>query len=327
MFKNTTNFFYFISFFVSNVIYSRILEFLPTDKNFEYQFNIPTTTYHKYCKNIYSQGGEDGILEQVLKELKIKNGTFCEFGASNGIDTSNTYNLIKNYGFSGVAIELDQLRYQKCIENYKSFGNVQILHGAVLYNDKNNDLNAWLKRGNLPYDFDVLSIDIDCDDYYVWQNLTEFNPKIVIIEINPYRDPVYEELPRNPSNEYNLDLLKEWFPSRIALGSSFISVVSLGLKKGYVPVAFTGNVTFLRKDLIHELKEFPYTVSDDPYDYITLYTHFVLLGDKWHTNTGLILNAAIRDYYLKFKRKYIDVDWLNARMRQILNNDNVFLEK
>ena len=210
------------------------------------------------------------------------------------------------------------------MENYKLFPHVQVFYGAVLYDDKNNDLNAWLKKGNLPCDLDVLSIDIDGDDYFVWKNLTEFFPKIVIIEINPYRDPIYEELPGNPSNEYNVDLLKQWYPARIAVGCSFISAVKLGLKKGYIPVAFTGgNIIFIRKDLIHNLKEFPYKISEDPYDYITLYNHLILLGNKWMTNTGLILNVAIRDYYLKFKRKRIDGDWLNAKMRQILNNDNV----
>jgi hypothetical protein len=41
------------------------------------------------------------------------------------------------------------------------------------------------------------------------------------------------------------------------------------------------------------------------------------------SNTGLILNVAIRDYYRQFKRKYIDIVWLNMRMHQIVNNDAV----
>ncbi len=298
-------------------------DLLPTDQRFKYQFALPDNTYHKYCKNIYSQNGEDGILEQILKELEIKNGTFCEFGASDGLTSSNTYNLIKNYNFSGVAIELNELSYRKCVENYKSFPKVQVFHGAVLYNNKNNDLNRWLKRGNLPEDLDVLSIDIDYDDYYVWENLTEFNPKIVIFETNSYRDPIYEELPGKPSREYNIDLLKQWYPARIAMGCSFISAISLGLKKGYIPISYTGNIIFIRRDLIHKLREFPYKISENPYEYLTLYTHLVLWENEWYTNTGLILNVAIRDYYLKFNKKYIDTDWLQMRIREIQNNDKI----
>ena len=303
--------------------YSYELDFMPNDEPFDYQYDLPKNTYHKYCKNIYSQNGEDGILEQILKELDIKNGTFCEFGASDGKFSSNTFNLLKNHNFTGMVIESNKSLYEKCVENYKQFSNVKVFHGLVLYNNKYYDLNAWLKKGNLPYDFDILSIDIDYDDYYVWKNLTKFNPKIVIIETNPYRDPIYEELPGNTATEYNLDLLKQWHPARIAVGCSFISAIKLGLSKGYIPLSYTGNITFIRKDLIHKLQDFPYIISDNPYDYITLYSHLVLWGDKWMTNTGLILDVAIRDYYLQFKKNYIDVDWLKIRMREILNNFNV----
>jgi hypothetical protein len=153
--------------------------------------------------------------------------------------------------------------------------------------------------------------------YYVWENLTEFGPKVVIIETNSYRDPIYEELPNSPSTEYNIDILKQWEPGRVACGCSFISAIKLGLQKGYIPVSYTGNLTFVRKDLIGKLLEFPYKISNDPYDYTMLYTHLVLWENKWYTNTALILNTAIRDYYLKYKIKQIDLDWLKTRMRQI----------
>jgi hypothetical protein len=131
-------------------------------------------------------------------------------------------------------------------------------------------------------------------------------------------DPVYEELPGITSNEYQIDLLKYWCPPRIANGCSFLSAVKLGLRKGYIPLACTGNITFIRKDLVTKLKEFPYRISDNPYDYIDLYTHLVLWDNKWHTCSGLILNTAIRDYYLKFKVKEINIDWLSMRMEEIM---------
>lgn len=294
------------------------------DHAFAYRYALPQNTYHRYCKNIYSQNGEDGILEQLIKELGIAHGTFCEFGASDGITSSNTYNLMLNYNFSGMAIELDQARYQKCVANYALFPQVQVFQGAVMYDDLKYDLNAWLKKGGLPHDFDILSIDIDCDDYYVWERLTDFTPKIVIFETNSYRDPVFDELPRVPSHAYNSDPLTQWMPDRVAQGCSFISAVKLGLQKGYVPVAYTGNITFVRKDLVEQLHEFPYILSDNPYDYLTLYTHLVLWNNNtWMTNTGLILNVAIRDYYLVYNRAYIDSDYLNVRMQEILRNEAV----
>ncbi len=311
----------FVFFVTAPVLFAS--NFSQTDDSFAYTFDIPNHTYHKYCKNVYSQNGEDGLLEQLIKELNIVNGTFCEFGASNGISQSNTYNLILNYNFSGMAIELDKHSYMQCVINYQQFPNVQVFHGAVMYNDSSNNLDAWLKRGGLPKDLDILSIDIDGDDYFVWKGLAGFTPKIVIIETNSYRDPVYDELPSQPSDEYNIDPLKQWFPERIAIGCSFISAVKLGLQKGYIPVAYTGNIVFVRKDLIDNLKEFPYIVSNDVYDYLPLYSHLVLWGNQWTTNTGLMLNVAIRDYYLQFNSKHIDVTWLNKRVQQLMINEIV----
>jgi hypothetical protein len=297
-----------------------VLEIIPTDTPFLFQSELPKNTYHKYCKNIYSQNGEDGILDQLLKELNILGGTFCEFGASDGITSSNTYNLIQNHEFSGIAIECDFHKYQKCCANYANFSNVQVFHGLVDYKNVMRNLDSWLKKGKMHPDFDILSIDIDSEDYFVWEDLNEFSPKIVIIETNPYRDPVFEELHAHPSREYNIDLLKSWQPERVACGSSFISILRLGISKGYIPVSYTGNLTFVRKDLIHNLKEFPYIISENPYDYLPLYTHLVMWQDKWYTNTGLILNVAIQDYYLEFSEKHIDISWINKRMREILNN-------
>ena len=62
--------------------------------------------YKTYSKNIYSQNGEDGIVEELLKRLNINNGWVCEFGAWDGINLSNTFNLVKK-GFDAVFIEGD----------------------------------------------------------------------------------------------------------------------------------------------------------------------------------------------------------------------------
>lgn len=288
------------------------------DSAFNTSVTLMDNTYHKYCKNSYSQNGEDGLLEQLIKELNIDKGTFCEFGAYDGISSSNTYNLIINHGFSGVAIEPNSQCYELCKNNYASYPNVEVWQGMVIYNDNENKLDAWLDKSSLPWDFDILSIDIDGDDYFVWEGLKKYTPKIVIIETNSYRDPIVDELPGQPSQQYNIDPLAHWHPDRIACGCSFISAVKLGLNKGYIPVAYTGNITFVRKDLVHLLKDFPYVISDNPYDYIHLYSAFVLWGNKWMTNTGLILNVAIRNYFLKFGEKSINTNWLNNEIDSLI---------
>ena len=296
-----------------------------SDNPVKWPFPLPENTYHKFCKNVYSQNGEDGIIEQITKELNINNGTFCEFGASNGITSSNTFNLIKNKNWSGLAIEADKNRYNLCVENYKPYPNVQIKNGMVLFNNAEYNLDKWLEKSNMEKDFDILSIDIDCDDYYVWENMTQFNPKIVIFEVNSYRDPIFDELPRKPSTEYNIDLLRQQKPGRVAQGCSFISAVKLGLKKNYIPVSFTGNITFVRKDLMEQLKEFPYKISNNPYDYISLYTPLCMWKNEWYTNNGLCVNKAIGDYYLSTRKKEINIEWLHKRIAEIINNKIIWI--
>src|SRR5579883_3161152 len=100
--------YYFVAAILcAEICYSNSLNVPISDSIIEYKHSLPSNTYHQYCKNVYSQNGEDGILEQILKELGVSNGTFCEFGASDGIASSNTYNLIKNHNFKGIAIEAD----------------------------------------------------------------------------------------------------------------------------------------------------------------------------------------------------------------------------
>ena len=78
--------------------------------------------YNKYKKDIYSQNGEDGIIEELLKRLDINSGWVCEFGAWDGIHLSNTYNLVKQ-NFNAVYIEGDKEKYTdllKTVENHKN---------------------------------------------------------------------------------------------------------------------------------------------------------------------------------------------------------------
>ena len=71
--------------------------------------------YNTYSKNVYSQNGEDGIVEELLKRLNITNGWVCEFGAWDGIHLSNTFNLVKK-GFNAVFIEGDVNKYSDLLK-------------------------------------------------------------------------------------------------------------------------------------------------------------------------------------------------------------------
>jgi len=80
---------------------------------------------NKYAFNVYSQFGEDGIIEEIFNRLKIKKGFCVEFGACDGILLSNTRHLWEK-GWAGVMIEKKQLEYQKMIQNYQNNKNMLV---------------------------------------------------------------------------------------------------------------------------------------------------------------------------------------------------------
>ena len=136
------------------------------------------------CKKIYSQFGEDGILLEILNRLKNKNLDKCcvEFGAKDGISYSNTYNLIKHYNYNAVLIEGDKKYFKKLSKNLPQ-KNIIKINKFVNFSGPNN-LDEILGSTAIPENFDILSIDIDGCDFYIFESLIEYRPKIVCIEFN-----------------------------------------------------------------------------------------------------------------------------------------------
>ena len=193
--------------------------------------------YERYAKNIYSQNGEDGIIEELLKRLEISNGWVCEFGAWDGINLSNTFNLVEK-GFNAVFIEGDSDKYKDLLNTVEKHKNIIPLNAFVDHNYTENSLDNLLKQTNIPIDFDVLSIDIDSYDYQVWKSLQIYKPKIVIIEINSSV---------NTNNGVHIHDSKNY------QGTGFKPMFNLGIQKGYAFLLHTGNMFFIRRDLLNKL--------------------------------------------------------------------------
>jgi hypothetical protein len=182
--------------------------------------------------SVYSQYGEDGILEYLLSILNITKGECCEFGMS-GIKYSNTFNLVKNKNWYGIYIEREQHHLDTLNQLFKYSENITLIQKSVETSGENS-LDSLLSTTDIKKDFDILSIDIDGIDYHIWDSLKNYNPKIVIIEINPFYKPGEEYI--NDGTNFS---------------SSFTSVVKLGESKGYTLVCMTGNLIFVRTDLIN----------------------------------------------------------------------------
>ena len=127
-----------------------------------------------YAKNVYSQYGEDGIIQYLIDKLNINRigGESCEVGMI-GTHWSNTFNLAENYEWNSIFIDKDANH----LKNIPRLTNVSIINLEI-----NNNFDEVLETQKLNKNFDILSIDTDGMNYKIWDNLKEFRPKIVVIE-------------------------------------------------------------------------------------------------------------------------------------------------
>tara|TARA_B110000971_G_C19901910_1_gene450376 strand:+ start:137 stop:889 length:753 start_codon:yes stop_codon:yes gene_type:complete len=189
----------------------------------------------KFRHDYYSQNGEDGIIQELLKRLNLNELEVCEFGAWDGIHLSNTFNLIKNHAAKAVLIEGDNKKFDNLMQTAKSFKSITPIQAYI--DTKENLLDNVLSKTFLKKDFDILSIDIDSNDLEIWESLSNYLPKIVIIEIESNILPGVIE-------KYNFE--NKTF-------NSFTSTIKSATNKGYTAVAHTGNLFFVRNDYLDKV--------------------------------------------------------------------------
>ena len=187
--------------------------------------------FQKYRKNFFSQNGEDGVISEILKRLKLKSKEkwCCEFGAWDGIHGSNTFNLVKNYNYNAVYIEGDKNKFQDLAKTGKKFKKIEIFNKYISHKKNSvNKLDKILKKTKINKYFDILSIDIDSHDLAVWKSLKKYRPKIVVIEINSGILPGIKQT-----------------HGKNKIGNSFTSTVDFAKKNKYQLICHTGNCIFV----------------------------------------------------------------------------------
>lgn len=195
---------------------------------------------NQFASDTYSQTGEDGIIARALEVLPSRNHWCVEFGAWDGKHLSNTFNLVENKGYRVVLIEGDPAKYQSLRREYP-YGEQAIFVGQFVGWTGADTLDAILAAHPIPRDFDLLSIDIDGNDYHVWKAVTNYRPRLVLIEFNP-----------TSSNRF--DYVQPPHPS-LNQSNSPAALVRLGKEKGYELICVVGpNLLFVDRqyvDLFH----------------------------------------------------------------------------
>jgi hypothetical protein len=188
---------------------------------------------------VYSQNEEDGVLEELFERAGIRRGVCVDVGAHDGVYLSNTANLIKHHGWSGVLIEADPEKHAALAANMRDCEGTTCLQRLVSWSGPDG-LDAILSALGVPPRFELLSIDVDSVDYYIWEGLRDHVPAVVVIEYNPsIPNHVRYVQPRNGS---------------ISHGNSLRSLIELGAQKGYRPVHVTPtNVILVEHELAARL--------------------------------------------------------------------------
>ena len=190
----------------------------------------------------FSRHGEDGIVAEIFRRIGTTNRYFVEFGASDGTESNTLLWLCA--GWSGLWMEGDPdavARAQQRFRSYIAAGKLTIRQALI---DAEN-VEGLFRKAGVPEEFDLLSLDIDYNDYYVWEAIQSFRPRVVEIEYNAIWPPDVEwVVPYDP---------KAMWDHTARFGASLKSFEKLGRQKGYslVGCAFRGgNAFFVRDDLL-----------------------------------------------------------------------------
>lgn len=196
---------------------------------------------------VFSQWGEDGIIQFLVNHLNIANRTFIEFGVEDFVESNCRFLLMKDY-WSGFVIDGAEKNIARLRASY-FYWQHQLTAKASFITREN--VEALLDESGFDKDLGILSVDIDGVDYHVLEALGQWRPAILIVEYNeafgsqrpvtvPY-DPAFVRQKKHVSNQY-------W-------GANLPAFCFLANQRNYALVGVNGvasNAFFVRRDLLNE---------------------------------------------------------------------------
>jgi hypothetical protein len=205
-----------------------------------------TTPLEKYEFKVYSQWGEDGIIQYIVNNIDIPNKVFVEFGVEDYREANTRFLLINN-NWSGLVMDGSEANIERIKADpiYWRYN----LKAERAFIDRDN-INGLIKRNGITGDIGLLSVDIDGNDYWVWEAIDIISPRIVVCE--------YDSL-LGSKRAVTIPYDKNFYRSKAHYsflygGSSIKAFDMLAKKKGYSLIGSnsTGlNLFFVRNDLIN----------------------------------------------------------------------------
>jgi len=225
------------------------------DKKTKQRFDDPLFL-ESYGYKVYSQNDEDGIIDEIFKRIGTTNKRFIEFGVQDGLECNSHYLLFKEW--SGLWIDGDSDMIKSANNKFRPVidnGQLKIVNAFIT----SDNINKLFSDNGFTGEIDLLSIDIDGNDYHVWKAINVISPRVVIIEYNGKFPPDCEWV-----MAYNENHLWDGSDKH---GASLKSYELLGksIGNGYqlVGTNIRGvNAFFVRKDLVADFFPKPATAEN-----------------------------------------------------------------
>lgn len=202
----------------------------------------------------YSQHDEDGMLQEIFKRIGVTNRIFVEFGVGDGTENNTLYLLLS--GWRGLWIDSSEINAASIHRQFSPFLQTEQLTFVRGFVDRDT-INGMIHKAGRSGEIDLLSIDIDGNDYWVWDAISIIQPRAVVIEYNAVFRP-----PLALVAEYNKDFV--WNGTSY-YGASLKAMESLGSRKGYALVgcSLSGiNAFFVKHDLAQDKFCTPFTAEN-----------------------------------------------------------------
>jgi hypothetical protein len=239
---------------------------------------------------VFSQWGDDGIIQYLINKIDVPNKTFIEFGVENYVESNTRFLLINNnwrgYVLDGSAENVNYIKNDPVSWGYE-------LHSKNVFITRDN-INDLICEVKFEKEVGILSVDIDGNDYWVWQAINCIDPVIVITEYNSVFGKNTEwTVPYDPAF-----VRSEKHFSKLYYGASLGALVQLGKEKGYIFVGCNSkgnNAYFIRKDKVSKFTE---KTVDEGYVHSTF--REANINGKWITGLERIeMIAGLEIYDLK----------------------------
>lgn len=206
-----------------------------------------------FGRKIFSQNEEDGLIIEIFNRIGTTNRTFVEFGCGDGME-NNTYALLFQ-DWNGLWIDGSPKNVKKIRAGLPATiasGRLKVVESFITTDNINQ-----LISDNIPdKEIDLLSVDIDGNDYFIWDAITCISPRVLIMEYNAkFAPPISYCMSYNPTHAWAYD---------DNFGFSLKFIEEKAAEKGYSLVGcnLSGtNAFFVRNDLVEDKFEPPFTAE------------------------------------------------------------------